>query len=383
MIPRLIQEHLERRLARYPAVALVGPRQAGKTTLAKALADRYFDLEKPQDQLRLDVEWAELVEQSHLIALDEVQNMPELFPRLRAAIDEDRRRYGRFLLLGSVSPALMKEVGQALTGRLALCELSPFLAQELPESSRDALWRTGGYPDGGLFDPAQFPDWQHYYLQLMAQRDLPEWGLPAKPLLTERLFRMLAVVHGQTWNASQIGRSLGLSYHTVNEYVDFLEHAFLIRRLPAYAANMRKRLIRSPKVYWRDSGLLHALLGIGVDDDLLAQPWVGHSWEGWVIEQILRHLHVAGQSFQAFFLRTSDGHEIDLVLECRGKLWALEVKLTSAPGIGDLNRLRKTAELIQADRCVLVSRTTSLVAGPEAASLDLDATLDWLLGDKQ
>lgn len=379
MLDRSIARLVQERLATYPAVALLGPRQSGKTTLAKSLGGAYFDLEQPVDRLRLDVAWETAVGGADLLILDEAQEMPALFPRLRAAIDEDRKRNGRFLLLGSVSPALMRQVGESLAGRLALCELTPFVASELPESQWDTLWRFGGYPDGGILDAARYPAWQRFYLDLLAQRDLPHWGLPARPATTQRLFRMLATLHGQVWNASQLGKSLGLSYHTVNQYADFLEQVFLIRRLPAYSANLRKRLIKSPKFYWRDSGLLHALLDWASPADLLAKPWVGAGWEGWVIEQMLAHLSAHGKPHQAFYLRTSDQYEIDLLLECGGRLWAFEIKLTSSPALADLGALGKKADLVSAHGHFLISRTTQPVMANHRGSLNLGTCLDWLL----
>ncbi len=379
MIKRVVLRHILERLSQYPAVTLLGPRQAGKTTLAKSLPGAYFDLEKEQDRLRLDIEWEDRIRAKRLIVLDEAQAMPEIFPRLRSAIDEDRRRTGRFLLLGSVSPSLMTHIGEALTGRMALCELSPLMLQELPVSQQENLWRMGGYPDGGILRADRFPEWQAYYLELMAQRDLPNWGLPARPKVTERLFRMLAALHGQLWNASQLGRSLGLNYHTVNRYADFLDQAFLIRRLPAFATNIRKRLVRSPKIYWRDSGLLHALLGMGPEDDLYTKPWVGASWEGWVVEQILVHLAAHGRRFHAYHLRTSDQSEIDMLLEYEGRLWAFEIKLTSVPELDDLRRLRAVANLVDADQAVLVSRTSRPVRGRNDASLNVSDALELLL----
>lgn len=379
-IDRLARRHVEAQLKRYPAVALLGARQSGKTTLARQLGGDYLDLEREQDRLRLDVEWEALMASHRLVILDEAQAAPEVFPRLRSAIDEDRRRNGRFLLLGSVSPALMTQVGQALTGRLALCELTPLLVREMADTDGDRLWKMGGFPDGGAVQPDSFPGWQRNYLELMAQRDLPGWGLPARPLVTTRLFRMLAALHGQLWNASQIGKSLGLSYHTVNAYVDFMEQAYLVRRLPAYSANIRKRLVKSSKVYWRDSGLLHSLLDLEGGDDLYQRPWVGASWEGWVIEQLVSHLHVTGNAFRAFHLRTSDQREIDLLLEYRGELWAFETKLTSVPTVSDLRHLEDAAALVGADRCVLVSRTTRPLRGKTAASVGLSDALEMLLG---
>jgi hypothetical protein len=378
MIERRLSGLLAARLRCFPAVAMAGPRQSGKTTLARSLGGAYFDLEKEADRLRLDVGWAEVVASRKLVVLDEAQEMPALFPRLRSAIDEDRRRNGRFLLLGSVSPALMRQVGESLAGRLALCELTPLQAGELPAARWEALWRFGGYPGGGVLEARRFPDWQRSYLDLLAQRDLPRWGLPARAAMTQRLFRMLAAVHGQAWNASQIGKSLGLTYHTVNQHVDFLEQAYLVRRLPAYAANVRKRLVKAPKIYWRDSGLLHALLDQTAESDLLSRPWVGASWEGWVIEQILARLGAAGTPHQAYHLRTSDQYEIDLLLELKERLWAFEIKLTSAPAAADLEVLEKKAGMVGAHGCFLVSRTGQPTATARRGSLNLATCLEML-----
>lgn len=382
MITRILQEQVQQRLGESPGVALVGPRQCGKTTLARFLGGVYLDLEKPEDRLRLDLDWESLVTGSELVVLDEAQTMPEVFPRLRGAIDAARERMGRFLLLGSVSPSLMRGVGEALTGRLALCRLTPFLIEETGWDQVDAHWLMGGYPDGGIGRPTRFPTWQRDYIDLMVQRDLPEWGLPSKPSTTLRLFRMLAASHGQMWNASQLGRSLGLNHHTVTDYVDLLEQAFLIRRLPPYHANIRKRLVRSPKVYWRDAGLLHALLGVESRTQLLDQPWVGSSWEGWVIEQILGRIEASGRLWEAFHLRTSDQYEIDLVLHWRGLCWAFEIKLTSAPHSSDLSRLRKTADMVGIDRYALISRTIEPMRNECEGSLDLKTALEWLLGSE-
>jgi predicted AAA+ superfamily ATPase len=375
---RLLQEIVTQRLASFPAVALVGPRQVGKTTLARLLSPAYFDLEQAADRLRLDLQWNELVAKDELIILDEAQTWPEIFPRLRGAIDARRRTNGRFLLLGSVSPVLMRDVAESLAGRLALCALSPFLLAELGPTRQDDLWLYGGYPDGGILAPAQFPVWAKNYLELLATRDLPAWGLPAKAADVQRLFRMLAAVHGQTWNASQIGKSLGLSYHTANTYADFLAGAFLIRWLPPFHANVKKRLVKSPKVYWRDSGLLHALLGVATMDELLAQPWVGASFEGWVIEQLLATLDARGIEHEAFFFRTSDGIECDLLLRLARKLWVIEVKLTTNPTPDDLRRLEKVASLVKADRVMLISRTAAPEASAGRISTDLIGALSAL-----
>jgi predicted AAA+ superfamily ATPase len=270
----------------------------------------------------------------------------------------------------------MHHVSESLAGRLALVELAPLLYVELKtQASKERLWLCGGYPDGGVLQPRHFPRWQDDYFNLLTQRDLPAWGLPARPQVTQRLSRMLAAVHGQTWNASRLGQSLGLNYQTVNSYLDYLEGAFLVRRLQPYHDNLKKRLVKSPKVYWRDSGLLHALLNVRNRDELLAQPWVGASWEGFVIEQILGALSAVGKPAEAFHLRTSDQHEIDLILALDHELWAIEVKLTTNPGSDDLRRLEKTAELIGADRRFLVSQTTQVIEGEKTVS----CSLPWLL----
>ena len=376
MIRRQIQPLVQHRLDQYPAVALVGPRQCGKTTLAQALGGLYFDLEQEAERLRLDLDWDALEQSDDLVILDEAQSWPELFPRLRGAIDRDRKRMSRFLLLGSVSPALMTQVSESLAGRLSLVELTPFLQTELrTRPHRENLWLCGGFPDGGILQRERFPRWQRDYLSLLTQRDLPSWGLPARPQTTDRLLRMLTAIHGQTWNASRIGQSLGLSYHTVNSYMDFLAGAYLIRRLPPYRPNIRKRLIKSPKIYWRDTGLLHAQLNITDEQALLAQPWVGASWEGFVIEQTIGVLNSVGRPFEAFYFRTSDQHELDLVLELGNEIWALEVKLTTSPGLSDMERLDKTADMIGANRRFLVSKTQRTTGGPKRASCNLP----WLL----
>lgn len=358
MIKRQAAVLVKNRLSQFPAVALVGPRQVGKTTLAKTLSNFYFDLEQNEERLRLDLQWEEIVQQKRLVILDEAQTHPEIFPKLRGAIDQNRKRNGRFLILGSVAPGLMREVSESLAGRLALCELTPLMLSELPqEKNRKRLWLKGGYPDGGVIGADRFPLWQKNYLALLAQRDLPQWGLPAKPQIILRLFKMLAAGHGQIWNASQIAASLGLNYHTVNSYLDYLINAYLIRLLPPYHANIRKRLIKSPKLYWRDSGLLHALYEIRTFDGLLAQPWVGHSWEGWVIEQILSFLSTMDKAHEAYFLRTNDGYELDLILKFSQELWAFEIKLSSTPGPDDVKKLKTAADFIKADRRLIISKT--------------------------
>jgi len=382
---RLAAAVLRARLARFPAAALLGPRQCGKTTLGRSFSRCYYDAQQPADRVRLDLDWETVVAGRELVVIDEAQSWPDLFPRLRGAIDADRRRNGRFLLLGSVSPVLMREVSESLAGRLARVELTPFLLGELDRTARKRLWLTGGFPDGGVLRPSRFPAWQRDYLALMAQRDLPAWGLSARPQLTDRLLHMLAAVNGQPWNASALGQSLGLSYHTVNGYFDYLEGAYLVRRLAPWSGNLRKRLVRSPKVYLRDSGLLHALLRVGSLTELLRHPAAGASWEGFVIDQIIGSLAAAGVDADAHFLRMSDGREIDLLLGLGSRRVAIEVKLSASVAPQDLARLERAADLVSADHRYIVCQTASPAATATRGVLNLVAAIKRLraLGRRQ
>jgi predicted AAA+ superfamily ATPase len=379
MFKRHIQPLVENRLKRFPAIALVGPRQCGKTTFAKSLGGVYFDLEQESDRVSLDIKWDSLMTQSDLVILDEAQEWPVLFKRLRGAIDQDRKRNGRFLLLGSVSPALMRQVSESLAGRMALLELTPFVREELPSELQQNLWLYGGYPDGGIVDPEQYFQWQQHYLEMLVFRDLPAWGLPAEPHTTQRLLKMIAAVHGQTLNASQLGKSLDISYKTVKSYLGYLEGAFLIRQLQPFHSNLKKRLVKSSKLYWRDSGLLHTLLNIRNEEELLSAPWVGASWEGFVIEQVLNALKLKDLQFSPYFFRTNDQYEIDLVLDFGKEKWAIEIKLTSSPDVSAIGRLNKTADLIGASRRILISRTSKTVDNDKVISCNLEGFISYLV----
>lgn len=356
-------------------MVLVGPRQCGKTTLARKLGRHYFDLEQLEDRTRLDIEWDALTHGNELVVLDEAQAFPPVFRRLRGAIDARRKRAGRFLLLGSVGPELMTEVSESLAGRLAIVELSPFLVGEVGREKLDAVFRMGGFPDGGVLRRKAFPVWQESYVALMTRRDLPNLGLRAPPATTDRLLRMIAASHGAIFNASQLGQSLGISYHTVQSYLGFLAATYLVRLLPPFEANLKKRLVKSPRLYVRDSGVLHSLLGLGPTDDLFARPWVGASWEGFVIEQILGARAARGDAFDAFFFRSHDGHEVDLVLTSGRDLEAIEIKLTSDPSSDDLDRLDRVGALIGATRTVLLTRTKKPARSTSRWSVDLTTYL--------
>jgi predicted AAA+ superfamily ATPase len=275
----------------------------------------------------------------------------------------------------------MQGVSEFLTGRIALCELNPFSVLEVNGGRDERLWLTGGYPDGGIIKEQDFPVWQENYLDLLAMRDLPVWGLNARPPMIKRFFGMLAASHGTIWNASQIGKSLGLSYHTVNSYLGYLEQAYLVRKVLPYHTNIKKRFVKSPKVYWRDSGLLHSLLHVRTADMLLTQPWVGVSWEGWIIEQILMALNISGSSYEGpYFLRTNDGYEIDLILSVSGMTYAIEIKLSSSPGRGDRERIEKAADMIGADQRILISKAPDHVESDDFVSTNLRGFLTKTLG---
>ena len=341
MIERLCHRTVLERLASFPAVALIGPRQVGKTTLAETIAaDRpsiYLDLESAADRARLSDPAMFLgMHEDKLVILDEVHRLPGLFRELRGLIDRGRRKgsgNGRFLLLGSASMDLLRQSGESLAGRIAYVELAPFGVLEVPEAEQERLWIRGGFPLSFLADDErQSMIWRENFIRTYLERDIPELGprIPAETL--HRFWTMLAHGQGGLLNAAQLARSLAVDGKTVARYLDLMVDLLLVRRLRPYHANVRKRLVKSPKVYVRDSGIAHALLGIGNLDTLLGHPVAGASWEGFVIENLLA---VAPATTRAGFYRTSAGAEIDLILEWPGgKVWAIEIKLGLAPRPG-------------------------------------------------
>ena len=380
MISRIYSRQVRDELGKFPAVAILGPRQCGKTTLARQFDGAYFDMETRGSEARLDAEWDDLARGRRLVVIDEAQQSPKVFSRLRGTIDADRKRNGRFLLLGSVSPALMKNVSESLAGRLGLVRMTPFILPELKVSQLDDLWLRGGYPDGGILTPRMFPEWQTDYLDMLATCDLPGWGLPGKPRQTMRLLAMLAALHGQPLNASQLGASLSMDHKTILSRWDFLEGAFLIRRLQPYFANVRKRLVKTPRVFWRDSGLHHALMNVTDLEQLYRQPWLGHSWEGFVIEQTLATISAVGKQAQPFFFRTSDGYELDLVLDWGTHRWAIEIKLTSDPSTDMIERLNAVADMIDADKRILVCRIARKIENQRLLVTNLSGWLRMICG---
>ncbi len=382
MVDRFYRKLVAEKLEKYPAVSLLGPRQCGKTTLAKNFGGRYFDMESQGAALRLDSEWDRLMRGEELVIIDEAQCAPEIFPRLRSAIDLERKRNGRFLLLGSVSPALMQNVSESLAGRMGLLSMGPLTYSELSDplgvDCWEGLWLRGGFPDGGILDGSRFPDWQKSYLELLATRDLPEWGFPAKPQRTRRLLSMLAAVNAQPLSASELGCSLGIDHKTVMGYCDFLEETFLIRRVRPWFGNINKRLVKTPRLYWRDSGLLHALLNVQNIEHLYNQPWVGYSWEGFVVEQVLASLDLFGLSAEPYFFRTSDGIEADLLLDWAGERWAIEIKLTSDPTKAMIKGLQKAAELVGASKQILICKTAEEIRSDSLLVTNLPSFLNEL-----
>lgn len=338
MINRRLLPNIERSLTDFPAVALLGPRQAGKTTLAKSIASRrtgnlYLDLERPSDLAKLaDPELFLSRHENKLIVLDEVQRKPELFAVLRSLIDQQRTP-GRFLLLGSASPQLLQQASESLAGRIIFHELGPFDVSEVQPgfTALQDFWLRGGYPPSWLAtsDETSFA-WRESFIATHLERDIPAFGIRVPGTTLRRFWQMIAHMHGQLWNASRLASGFGVSAPTVQHYLDILEATYMLRRLPPLQANLGKRLVKSPKVYLRDSGLLHALLGIGSLNELAGHPIVGASWEGWVLEQIAQ---LIGAQWQLSFYRTASGAEIDIVAERGKRKIGFEIKFSSAPAL--------------------------------------------------
>lgn len=338
MIERFYLSFIEEKLKIFSAVGLLGARQIGKTTLAQSIAARthslYLDLEDDRDLAKLENPASYL--ESHadkLIILDEIQRVPDLFRVLRGLIDKGRRRghrYGQFLILGSASLDLLRQSSESLAGRICYVEMSPLNVCELPQEHHRHLWVRGGFPDS-LLAPSETAsmEWRRALIKTYLERDIPQYGprIPAETL--RRLWIMLAHLQGAPLNASRLASNLGISGQTIARYIDLLTDLFLVRRLAPWHENVGKRLIRSPKVYVRDSGALHALLNINSFEDLISHPIVGASWEGFVLDNLLSVLPTGAETF---FYRTARGAEIDLIIKPPdGRIMAIEIKHSSAP----------------------------------------------------
>ena len=336
MKKRSIQGSVEASLKKYPVVGIVGSRQAGKTTLAKMIRKGiskkviYLDLELPSDLNKLhDPELYLAQFTDSLVIIDEIQRLPSLFPLIRALVDK-KRIGGRFLILGSASPELIKRSSESLAGRIIYHELSPFTIHETGHKNIQQLWLRGGYPLSYLAGSAEDSfQWRESFIKTYLEMDIPQLGIRVPSTQLRRFWTMVAHSHGHLWNASQIAGSLGVSAPTVRSYLDILEETFVVRRLQPYYVNVKKRLIKSPKAYIRDSGILHSLLRIEDLDDLMGNPAVGRSWEGFVIEQIIGLLP---EGWSYFFYRTGAGAEIDLLLvDKKNRPIAVEVKYSASP----------------------------------------------------
>ena len=312
---------------------MLGARQTGKSTLAKKLLSVrknavYLDLQLSGDLSKLsDPEAFFEFNKQSLICLDEIQNRPDLFKTLRGVIDQ-RNKNGQFLILGSAGRDLIKQSGESLAGRIAFLDITPFDIEEAGERTFHRHWLRGGYPLSFLSktDSSSF-DWRQNYIRTFLERDIPQLGFHIPARVLERLWKMSAHSQGQTLNNSKLGEALGKSAHTVRHYIDILQQTFILRTLEPYTKNIKKRLVKSPKVYIRDTGLLHALLNIETVDDLFGHPVYGSSFESYVIENICHRL----KKRNPFFYRTSAGAEVDLVLEKAGRITAVEIKASSAP----------------------------------------------------
>jgi uncharacterized protein len=353
-------------LARSRVVALMGPRQSGKTTLARQFVPpnsaNYFDLEDPISLARLAEPMTALQSLTGTVVIDEIQRMPELFPILRVLADRQSLP-ARFLILGSASPALIKQSSESLAGRMELIEVSGLSLNEAGTASHARHWLRGGFPLSFLAasDEDSFI-WRKNFVQTVLERDLPQLGSGVAAPMMQRFWAMLAHYHGQLWNAAELARAMGVSEATVRRYLDLLDGVFMVRQLQPWHENLKKRQVKSPKIYFRDSGLLHQLLGIRSDADLQLHPRLGASWEGYVLEEILK----AHKPDEAWFWATHAGAELDLLMMKQGKRIGVEIKRMDAPRLTPSMKI--AMEDLRLDELVVVypgERRYVLAAGVE------------------
>ncbi len=328
---RELQTQIQMALSRSRVVALIGPRQSGKTTMARQFVPpdsvNYFDLEDPVSLARLDEPMTALSDLRGLVVIDEVQRRPELFLILRVLADRAPLP-ARFLILGSASPDFLRQPSESLAGRLEMITLSGFSLSEVGANAQAQHWLRGGFPLSFLASSdGDSAAWRQAFIQTFLERDLPQLGVGTAPATLRRFWTMLAHYHGQIWNAAEIARSLGIGETTTRRYLDLLEGVFMVRQLPPWHANLKKRQVKAPKIYIRDSGLFHTLLGIHSVKDLIEHPKVGASWEGYVIENVIATFRPEA----VYFWATHSGAELDLLLVKEGRRTGMEIKRVDAP----------------------------------------------------
>ncbi|MEK7222423.1 MAG: ATP-binding protein [Nitrospirota bacterium] len=380
----MILKPLRRLWRQFPAVLILGPRQAGKTTLAKQFLPKghYCDLEDPHTRSVFETEPRFQMEQraDRPLILDEAQLVPVVFEALRGMIDQERRRTGRFCLLGSAQPALVRQASETLAGRVGILELDPLICAETAQGSKpirpQQLWLKGGFPDALSGD---FRLWWESYLRTYIERDLPHFGIQADPLLMRRLMTMLAHQQGGVLNLSQLGSALGVSYHTADRYMGWMEQTFLVRRLSPYFRNVGKRLTKSPKVYLRDPGLVHHLLNISTMKDLEHHPIRGASWEGFVIEELIRRERVVRPYTQCYFWRTAAGAEVDFIFDRGDERVAVEIKAGGTEDVRAARHLQSALDDIGATRGYILDQAKGVTPMvPRVERRGFFESLTWL-----
>lgn len=330
-------DQLKSLVRRYPVVGIIGARQVGKTTLAHMLVkslgreSHFFDLEDDEDLAQLADPGLSLKKLQGLVVIDEVQRRPEIFPALRVLADRAKKR-SRYLVLGSASPHLLQQSSESLAGRVAFHELGGFGFDEVPQKSWERLWLGGGFPLSFLAESgAESDDWRRRFIRTFLERDLPELGVIIRSTTLGRFWTMLAHYHGQIWNASEFGRAFGVADTTVRHYLDIMTSALVVRQLRPWHENISKRQVKAPKIYIRDSGILHTLMGIKSQADLEKHPKIGASWEGFILSQVIRRLNV--ESDDCYFWATHGGAELDLLVPYGRKKFGFEIKRTTQPQI--------------------------------------------------
>ncbi|MCU7835605.1 MAG: ATP-binding protein [gamma proteobacterium symbiont of Taylorina sp.] len=360
IINRSIDQTIKKRLQNNPVVAILGPRQCGKSTTALNLLKAYpnsiyLDLEKKTERAKLNDIWAFFnANKNKLICFDEIQLLPEIFSQMRSFVDENKFN-GQFLILGSASRDLIQQGSESLAGRISFIEMTPFEFCEVSDKvSYKELWLKGGYPRSLLQgDIEESFNWRENYIRTFLERDIPQLGFRIPARVLEQFWTMLAHTQGQLINLSKLGTSLGVTHHTIKNYLSILEETFVIRLLTPYRTNLKKRLIKSPKAYIRDTGIVHALLNIEDFNSLLGHPVYGFSFESFVIENLIRHY----PKHQPSFYRTATGDEIDLLLERGNELLAFEIKAATAPKVED--GFWKSIDALKPDKVFIIAQVES------------------------